>query len=366
MADAPRPIRPGTLVRINEGKRPYGPSAADAARPGVFSAEVLAPRTPDMLDRSTAFTDITRGTLAALSQSPSQARRAEKTAELVARAMGHLDRAVQSMVSIRNAAGHCAKQAAELAAQSQQVLADAAFHRAKVLFDIGELEDQATLREATRDDRIRNALAQLRATCREIEGESFDRETRRAMDRADDLERYALDRERARIGVASEARRSRTERERERQELYERDVRAAAGAPAAPTGASTTGADEVERIINSVGTVTVRQELREFFRAAIHGDVESHPLAPLALFVVLKEIDRGVPYLDALRESARVVSAKLAIPREQWGDIHERILQMLEKLMAEIDAKKKDRERETRNRDESMFDGTEPIRPQDY
>jgi hypothetical protein len=149
--------------------------------------------------------------------------------------------------------------------------------------------------------------------------------------------------------------------------MYENDFRVAGRPGAAPVSRPRTGGeDEVEQIIAGIGTDAVRQELREFFRAAVHGDVESHPLGPLALFVFLKETDRGVPNLEALREAARVVAEKLALPRERWGDIHERSLQMLHKLVAEIEAKKKDRERETRNRDESMFDGTEPIRPQDY
>lgn len=361
MAEPP-PKRPTALVRLDEGKSgPYGPSSSGVARPSVFSAEVLSPKTPDTLDHSSTFTDITRGAITALSQSPWQARRFDKATKHVASGWANIARAVDSMAHARNAAAVCAKQAAELVAETHKVLADASLHRAKVCFDIGELDDQAGMREATRDERIRYALAKLRAERKEIEGETFDRETRRAMERADDVERYALDRERVRLGV-------RTERDRARQDLYDVDYRAAAARPApAPAGAPL-GEDDVERIIDGVGTEAVRSELREFFRAAIHGDIESHPLAPLAFYVILRETEvRGVPHLDALREAARVVAAKLAIPKDRWPkDIAEQWLKMLRDLNAAIEAKRKDRMREVLSREDAMFDGTAPLRPQNF
>lgn len=361
MAEPP-PKRSTALVRLDEGTSgPYGPSSSSLTRPSVFSAEVLSPRTPTTLDRSTTFTDITHGALATLSQSPGQARRFEKTAESVARGWAHVARAVHSMADARNAAAHCAKQAADLAAETQKVLADASFHRAKICYDIGELEDQAGLREATREERTRTAIARLRAERADLEGATFDRETRRAMERADSLERDALDRERYRQSV-------RTERDRARQELHDTDYRAAAARPAPPPVSAPLGEDEVERIIAGVGTEAVRSELREFFRAAIHGDVTSHPLAPLAFYVILRETEvRGVPYDDALREAARVVAAKLAIPRDRWPkDFAEHWRTMLQDLNAAIEAQRKDRLREVLSREESMFDGTEPLRPQKF
>jgi len=359
---APPPKRPAELVRLDErASGPYGPSASSVARPSVFSAEVVDPKTPHTLDHSATFTDITRGALTALSQSPWQARRFDWATRHVASGWANIARAVHSMADARNAAAHCAKQAAELVAETQKVLADASLHRARVLFEIGELDDQAGMREATRDDRIRYALTKRRAEIREMEGASFDRESRRAIDRADDVERSALDRERVRVGV-------RTERDRARQELNEGDFRAARARPAPPTVGEPLGEDDVERIIAGVGTEAVRGELRAFFRAAIHGDVQSHPLAPLAFYVILRETElRGVPYGEALREAARVVATKLAIPKDQWPkDIAAYWLAMLQDLNAAIEANRKDRLREVLNREDGMFDGTAPIRPQDF
>lgn len=361
MAEPP-PKRPTALVRSDEGRSgPYGPSASGVARPSVFAAEVVSPKTPDTLDHSATFTDITHGALTALSQSPWQARRFDRATRHVASGWGNIARAVESMAKARNAAAICAKQAAELVAETHKVLADASLHRAKVCFEIGELDDQAVMREATRDDRIRYALAKLRSEIKEIEGQSFDRESRRHLDRQDDAERATLDLERVRHGV-------RTERDRARQDLYEEDFRAARSRPARSPVAEPLGEDDVERIIDGVGTEAVRTELREFFRAAIHGEVEGHPLAPLAFYVILRETEvRGRPYADALREAARVVATQLAIPRDRWPEsITTRWMTMLQDLKAAIEAKRRDQLREVLSREDGMFDGTAPIRPQDF
>lgn len=361
MAEPP-PKRPTALIRLDERTSgTYGPSSSSLTRPSAFSAEVLSPRTPTTLDHSETFTDITHGALTTLSQSLGQARRFEKTAESVSRGWAHVARAVHSMADARNAAAHCAKQSAALAAETQKVLADASFHRAKICFDIGDLDDRAGMREATREERIKTEIARLRAERAELEGAVFDRETRRGIDRADSIERDALDRERNRQSI-------RTERDRARQEMRDTDYRAAAARPTPSPVGTPLGEDDVERIIAGVGTEAVRSELREFFRGAIHGDVSSHPLASLALYVVLRETEvRGVPYIDALREAARVVAAKLVIPRDRWPkNIAEHWHTMVQDLSASIEANRKDRLREVLSREESMFDGTEPLRPQKF
>lgn len=380
-----------------------------ASGPRALAAEPLAPSTalvPRVLTVDEVSADVTRhpespsaGGLMVIPRldSPRAAKRFEKTAAAVAHGWSHLSRAAVAQANARNTAALSMQRAAEIGAAAQKACDEATLHRATTLDAIAEICDHAAIREATRMERVQTALLQVRlerlrshheldtaaaktaAECSQYRhvAAASDLETARLRITREREERTAADQ--ARLEALATDTRTRTflteealahdRVARQRVELREQAAQARYDATfarqAAPPASPPPSPDELEHMLESLGSTPAREELRTFFAPAVHGVLDCHPLAALVRGVfrsatALEGLSKGV----ALREAARAALPFLERPREQWPpDLVATTRRSLAEIEAKVAAKERADLRSALDEEDAVFFGTDPHRP---
>jgi hypothetical protein len=328
--------------------------------------------------------------------SPRAAKRFEKTAAAVAHGWSHLSRAAVAQANARNTAALSMQRAAEIGAAAQKACDEATLHRATTLDEIAEISDRAEIRAATRTERLETALLQSRLDRQrarlELDGLTAKTDAESAQFRhvtaASDLEaaRLRITRAREEWQAAEDARletlaadtRARTflagaalEHDRvarQRAELREQAAQARYDATfarqAAPPASPAPSPDELENMLESLGSTPAREELRTFFAPAVHGVLDCHPLAALVRGVfrsatALEGLSKGV----ALREAARAALPFLERPREQWpSELVATTRHSLAQIEAKVAAKERADLRSAIDEEDAVFFGTDPHR----
>jgi len=327
---------------------------------------------------------------------PRNGRQFERESRRVAAGWSNLARAARAQADVRNAVALSVQRGAEIGAAVKKVCADAAVHHAQAMDQIHAIHDGATVREATRDERIAAAVAQARlerekamreteevrarsaATCAQQRLAAASAEAQRASLVIGRNREERRAREEARCESLASGHRARTfieEAALEYDQVCTRrlDLRAQtegsrydaafARNRSTPTPAGAATEADTESVIERLGTPATRNELRQFLYPAVHGDDTCHPIAPVVRLVYRDQRAlQGKPELDAIREAARAALTFLATPREQWPvNLSEQYRERLARLEGQIAAKEARELRDLIDREQSVFHGTEPF-----
>lgn len=327
---------------------------------------------------------------------PRNGRQFERSSRAVAAGWSNLARAARSQAEVRNAVALSIQRGAEIGAAVKKVCDDAAVHHARAMDQIDAIQDGATVREATREERIAAAVAQARldrekasreieelrarsaATCAQQLLAAASAEARRASLVVGRNREERRDREETHFESLARGQRARTFLEEAALE-YDQvrtkrlDVRAqternrydaaCARSRSAPTPAGAATEADVESVIDRLGTPAARNELRQFLYPALHGDDTCHPVAPVVRFVYRDQRAlQGKPEAAAIREAAKTALTFLEMRREDWpADLAEQYRDRLARLEGQIAAKEARELRDLIDREQSVFHGTEPF-----
>lgn len=327
---------------------------------------------------------------------PRNGRQFERSSRAVAAGWSNLARAARAQADVRNAVALSIQRGAEIGAAVKKVCDDAAVHHARAMDEIHAIHDGATVREATREERIGAAVAQARlerekatreieelrarsaATCAqqrltaasaEAQRASLvvgrNREERRAREEAHFESLARADRARTFLEEAAhEYDQVRTKRlDLRAQTERSRYDAAYARSRATPTSAGAATEADAESVIDRLGTSAARNELRKFLYPALYGDDTCHPVAPVVRFVYRDQRAlQGKPEVEAIREAAKAALTFLEMRREDWpANLSEQYRDRLARLEGQIAAKEARELRDLLDREQSVFHGTEPF-----